>query len=349
MKKGLQGWVEIFKGGKQVDASGREHDGDVLINKAVAAFNATNHEPPAVIGHPKTDDPAYGWVSDLRQVVHNGVAFLEAKFKDVAPDFETLVKAGRYKKRSAAFYPDGSLRHVGFLGAAPPAVKGLANVAFREGEEGPTFEFGESDWSIARVFRSLREWLIEKDGVDTADRIVPDYAINDVQRAADNEAAKDVATDQPLFTEVNTMTEVEKLQQQLAAEKTAREAAEAQAKTFKEQADSATLTFAEAENGRKREMIASAIEQGIKDGKVLPAWKTMGLATFMERLAGVEEKGAVLTFAEGDKTETVDQSQWFNRFLASFSAHPLFTEMAKPVIVPTGTESADFSELTMHV
>ena len=35
-----------------------------------------------------------------------------------------------YEKRSASFYPDGRLRHVGFLGAAPPAVKGLAGIAF---------------------------------------------------------------------------------------------------------------------------------------------------------------------------------------------------------------------------
>ena len=36
-----------------------------------------------------------------------------------------MVEKGRFNKRSAAFYPDGGLRHVGFLGASPPAVKGL--------------------------------------------------------------------------------------------------------------------------------------------------------------------------------------------------------------------------------
>ena len=67
---------------------------------------------------------------------------MEAHFKQVAPEFESLVKSGRFKKRSAAFYQDGSLRHVGWLGAVPPAVKGLADVAFQDGVE--AIEFTEA-------------------------------------------------------------------------------------------------------------------------------------------------------------------------------------------------------------
>lgn len=362
MKKGLQGWVEIFKGGPQYDATGRQHDGDALIDKAVGAFNADQHEPPVVIGHPRTDDPAYAWVSGLRKTVKNGLTVLEATFKDIAPDFESLVQSGSYKKRSAAFYPDGSLRHVGFLGAAPPAVKGLANVAFLEGD-GPCFEFGGSDWSIARVFRSLREWLIEKFDTDTADRIVSDWHINEIQRAAEQDpsTAADApvldqkglngAAQQPLFTEDEDMTELEKLRQQLAIEKLAREKAEGQAKTFKEQADRQTLEFSEADNGRKRQAIAATIDQGIKDGKVLPAWKDMGLQTFMEQLAGVADKGAILEFSEGGKKDPVDPAQWFNRFIATFSAHPLFKDMAAPVTDDNlaFADGGDFSGLTAHV
>lgn len=353
MNKGLAGWVQIFKGGRQRDATGREHDGDALIEKAIATFNGDHHEPPAVIGHPRMDDPAYGWVSGLRKSVSNGVAILEATFKDVDPGFERQVKSGSYKKRSAAFYPDGSLRHVGFLGAAPPAVKGLANVTFREGD-GPCFEFGESDWSIARVFRSLREWLIEKFDADTADRIVSDWHINEIQRAAEHDpstaADAPALAAQPLFTEDIDMTELEKLQQQLATEKQAREQAEAQAKTFKEQVNQQTLEFAEADNSRKRQAIATTIDQGIKDGTILPAWKDMGLQTFMEQLSGVAAKGAILEFAEGNKKDQVDPAQWFNRFVATFSAHPLFKDMAAPVTDDSRTfaDGGDFSGLTQH-
>ena len=129
-------WIPIFKGGRQKDSRGREHDGDALIEKAVKTFNVKEHEPPLVLGHPETNAPAYGWVRGLRRKVRDGVAILEAKVKQVAPEFKAWVNSGAFKKRSASFYQDGRLRHVGFLGAAPPAVKGLPDVSFSgSGEE----------------------------------------------------------------------------------------------------------------------------------------------------------------------------------------------------------------------
>ncbi|MCK4529320.1 hypothetical protein KAW18_18305, partial [candidate division WOR-3 bacterium] len=56
--KGFDDWIEIFKGGKQIDSNGVEHDGDALIDKAIAVFNPGIHEPPAVAGHPKDNAPA---------------------------------------------------------------------------------------------------------------------------------------------------------------------------------------------------------------------------------------------------------------------------------------------------
>jgi hypothetical protein len=135
--KGFDDWIPIFGGGKQTDSMGREHDGDALIEKAVANFNAAKHEPPVVIGHPADNAPAYGWVEGLKKEGR----LLLAKFKQVQPDFAQMVKDGLFKKRSAAFYPDGSLRHVGFLGAMPPAVKGLPDVAFTAGDEAIIVEF----------------------------------------------------------------------------------------------------------------------------------------------------------------------------------------------------------------
>ncbi|MBF0531033.1 MAG: hypothetical protein HQK55_17555, partial [Deltaproteobacteria bacterium] len=49
---GFDDWIEIFRGGSQVDSAGRSHNGDELIDQAVAGFNAVQHEPPVVIGHP---------------------------------------------------------------------------------------------------------------------------------------------------------------------------------------------------------------------------------------------------------------------------------------------------------
>jgi len=56
-----------------------------------------------------------------------------AKIKDLVPEFTEMLKKGLFKKRSIALYPDLALRHIGFLGAVAPAVKGLADIKFNEG------------------------------------------------------------------------------------------------------------------------------------------------------------------------------------------------------------------------
>lgn len=185
--KGFDDWIPIFRGGRQIDSNGMEHDGDALIDKAIAAFNPAINEPSVCIGHPADNAPAFGWVEALKKGADKIGNLLLAKFKQVEPAFADMVKRGLFKKRSAAFYPDGSLRHVGFLGAMPPAVKGLADVAFRDNGQTPvTFEFSDDatrwGWqSLGQLFRSLREWMIEKFDVDTADRVVSNWRIEDIE------------------------------------------------------------------------------------------------------------------------------------------------------------------------
>ncbi|MBW1666851.1 MAG: hypothetical protein JRJ66_02130 [Deltaproteobacteria bacterium] len=161
--KGFDDWIEIFRGGKQTDSEGREHDGDQLIEKAVATFDPRAHEPPLVIGHPRENAPAYGWVEGLATTVRDGVKVLLARFKQVVPEFAQMVEQGLFKKRSASFYPDGRLRHVGFLGAAPPAVKGLQDIGFKE--EGIVFEFASREEAReAQEKRSKRYGIGIKEG-----------------------------------------------------------------------------------------------------------------------------------------------------------------------------------------
>jgi hypothetical protein len=142
--KGLSGWVEIFRGGKQVDSRGRDHDGDRVIDQVVSSYDPDKREAPAVIGHPENDAPAFGWVEGVRKAARDGTAVLEARFKQVQPEFEEMVKAGLFKNRSIAVRRDGSLRHVGFLGAAPPAVPGLKPIEFTDDEDVTVFEFSEN-------------------------------------------------------------------------------------------------------------------------------------------------------------------------------------------------------------
>lgn len=141
--------LHIFRPGRHTAMSGAtiEFTAEMLAATA-AAYDPAKFEAPIVVGHPATDDPAYGWVARL-EVRDDG---LYAWPTQVDAAFTEMVKSGRFKKISASFFtPDAPsnpvpgvyyLRHVGFLGAAAPAVKGLRHPTFSEGDTGvETLEF----------------------------------------------------------------------------------------------------------------------------------------------------------------------------------------------------------------
>lgn len=180
---------EIMKRGKWTASGGQTLDfSEDMLKQAVDAYDPELHEAPIVIGHPKDNGPAYGWIKSLNY--SEGV--LTAEPVQVDAEFAEMVAAGRFKKRSASFYlPDSPanpkpgtlyLRHVGFLGAQPPAVKGLKDVNFSDNEEG-VVEFADS-WAIASLFRRLREWMIGKHGIETADSVLPSYQVESLEAEA---------------------------------------------------------------------------------------------------------------------------------------------------------------------
>lgn len=143
LKKGVPGSVpvEIFRAGKHTSANGKTLDFSESTLKAIAkAYDPALHEAPIVIGHPKHDSPAFGWIGACQT---KGASLFGAA-RQVHADFAEGVRDGLWKKVSASFYlPDATgnptpgqfyLRHVGFLGAQPPSVKGLAAVEFSDGE-----------------------------------------------------------------------------------------------------------------------------------------------------------------------------------------------------------------------
>ncbi|AMO58265.1 hypothetical protein [Endozoicomonas montiporae] len=129
--------IHIFKAGNHTSSQGQSLSfTEDHLKASVEAYDPSLHEAPIVIGHPKGNAPAWGWVSSLSY----GEDGLTASPDQVDANFEELVQAGRFKKVSASFYPPDSannpvpgvfyLRHVGFLGAQPPAIKGLKGVDF---------------------------------------------------------------------------------------------------------------------------------------------------------------------------------------------------------------------------
>lgn len=157
-------WIEIFRAGTHTDMSGKTVTWTVAdIDAIVEKYDPQLHEAPIVIGHPKTNAPAYGWVKALRR---NG-EILEGLMEAVDPAFGDAVEAGYWKKRSISLYPDRSLRHVGFLGATPPAIKGLKDVSFAAEPEAITIDFAttnkEKEHMDPELEEELRRQITERD------------------------------------------------------------------------------------------------------------------------------------------------------------------------------------------
>ncbi len=344
--KGFDDYIPIFRGGKQIDSNGVEHDGDALIDKAIAKFNTAVHEPPACIGHPKDDAPAYGWVSGLKKVADKTGNLLMAKFKQVEPAFAAMAKDGRIKKRSAAFYPDGTLRHVAFLGAMPPAVKGLPDVAFAGGDAA-SFEFSESfAWdSIADVFRRLREWIIETKDQDTADRIIPDWKIDDLRSVANPSADEPQPTNYNAKEDKKNMLFKEKMKAFLgsigfdvskipdeaipgeAPASTGTQFSEADLEKIRTEAEAKGKQKAQAEFAEQQKQtrlstikteIAAFCESLVKAGKITPATVSFGLPEILFSMAEIDNQ---IEFGERKEKSTA-----FDRMKALLeSATPLIT------------------------
>jgi hypothetical protein len=364
--------IQIFKAGKHAAMSGEvlsfsESD----LEASVRAYDPKLHEAPLVIGHPKHDAPAYGWVQALSATGD----FMEAVPHQVDPAFAEMVGAGRFKKVSASFYkPDSPnnpvpgvyyLRHVGFLGAQPPAVKGLKAVEFADAD-GDLVEF--ADWSdalVARLLRRLREWIIGRDGLEEADKVLPDWditALEDEARREDDSrpafadplpplgrpeaagapsggsepqasvgaqfhAPAGASPAEPTHEESNAVT---------PEEKAALEAENAQLKQRLAEADAREKAAAAAK--RHGDHLAYA-EQLVADGKLAPKHKDAVVA-FLDFADG----DAPLEFGEGDAKQPLAGA--FKSFLGDLPKVVEFGETAtkRKAGQQSGGDSVDYGE-----
>jgi hypothetical protein len=205
--------LQIFKSGSHTATSGVTITfSEVDVAATAANYNPALHEAPLVVGHPTADLPAYGWVAGLSFA--DGV--LSALPRDVDADFAELVNTRRFGKISASFYePDSPnnpvqgiyyLRHVGFLGAQPPAVKGLKNPQFADSDDELVICFECSTPAV--------EFSTGDKPVMTPEQIAAKEAeLNQRQEQMDAEKAE-LATKQIAFSEQES-----KLHQQLAKTK----------------------------------------------------------------------------------------------------------------------------------
>lgn len=344
--------IEIFRPGRHTAMNGKTIDfSDDMLKATADAYDPALHEAPAVVGHPKTDAPAYAWTSALAY----GGDRLTATLDQIEPAFAEMVRGGRFKKISASFYPPDApsnpkpgvyyLKHVGFLGAAPPAVKGLKPAAFAAAEEQiefvETFDFADNamDWpwvlrSIARLFRGWRDSLIADKGVEAANATVSDWDIQSIEDAA----ARAETLQQPSYAQrENTVTTqpAATTAQELADRETKLKAAEDKLKTD-------ATAFAERQKTARATEDAALIDQLVKAGKVAPAIKPELLA-FMARL----DAGETVAFAEGADAPKLTERDWFRALLGKSGKIVEFGEHSKsdgdPETVPS--DSVEFAEM----
>jgi len=133
--------IKLMRPGSFTSVEGTKVDfNEALLQGAANAYDAVSDPAPIVVGHPQLDAPAFGWIKDV--VYQDGHLCVLPDPAKLDATFAEAVRAGRYSKVSGRFYlPDDPnnpkpgrlyLKHVGFLGAAAPAVKGLGTVAFSE-------------------------------------------------------------------------------------------------------------------------------------------------------------------------------------------------------------------------
>jgi len=294
--------IEIFRAGTHTTTAGSTLSfSESDLAAIAAAYDPARHEAPIVVGHPKLDAPAYGWIGGLR--VENGRLVAEPRQLD--PAFAEMVEAGRFKKVSAAFYSPTSpgnptpgsyhLKHLGFLGAQPPAVKGLRQIEFSEVEGVEVVEFG--DWwawsTVSRLLRGLREWLITGSGQEVADRVLPNDQITSLEEQAARELMQ---PDQPMpaFAEAQRLVAEVQRQAEADAQRRATELAEREQRLAAREAE-----FAERDAATRRAEDVALVDRLVGEGRLLPANRASVLA-FMAHLDPATE----VQFAEGEPAST---------------------------------------------
>jgi hypothetical protein len=152
------------------------------LQQIVENYQPEKRKVPLVIGHPQIDSPAYGWVDKFELAADDR---LWAHVNEVEQTFATMLSKKMFTDRSAKVLtkPDGTkqILHIGFLGAHPPAVEGLKPVELGEPEgEAIEVELGGFyfDSQIVSLARNIREYILERDGVEVADRVVPTWMLD---------------------------------------------------------------------------------------------------------------------------------------------------------------------------
>ncbi len=326
--------LHIFKPGQWTTAAGEVIEFSQADLLATAkAYDPKKSKAPLVIGHPKVDHPAKGWTVSLSATERG----LFAAADKVDPEFAESVRAGSYGTVSAKFYrpTDANnpvpgvwyLRHIGFLGAQLPGVKGLDDPEFAEGEDGCVcfqegVAFGEWDaMTSANLWRNLRDWMVSKFGLEEADKALPNYDVRALELGAaeDINEARHAAGAPAAFAENPAITTQPPQESAVTEEEAARLREENAAKDR----EIASMRAAEAE--RKNASVLAdnvAFAESMASEARIPAALTKQVAAIGAQLQATPD----VEFGEGDAKKPLHES--FRDFVRALPKQVEFGEQA---------------------
>lgn len=334
--------IKMLKPGKFRDMKGIEINLTAEdLAATAAAYDPNLYAAPMVIGHPQVNHPAYGKVVG----VDFSAGFLNGEPGQVDPNFEQVVNGGYYDRVSLSLFSPTSPanpkpgvwypRHLGFLGAAAPAVPGLGTVSFAENDEGVinlSIDLGSwNDRTIARMFRNVKNFMIEKFGKEEADKVLDEWDLETITEEALRPEPPVEIQSEPAFAEhkqgggnMLTAEQIAALEAENATLKTALKANVTGA------AHAANVAFAEGL---------------VKDGKVVAANKAAVIAV-LDFAAGVIE-GDTIEFGEGDAKQAKPPVDILQDLFASGPKIIDFAELGGhegPGVEDTGKIPADLAK-----
>ena len=338
MANPFDNWIDVFRAGNHTDSNGTSRAFSEADLDSVVANHSAEDAAPIVVGHPKTNDPAFGWTSKLRRVGDR----LQAMFNEVAPEFSDAVGKGHYKKRSVRIGSDDKggwkLLHVGWLGATPPAISGLSALNYETPETYIDFEMADSFTPnvVSRSFRRLREWLLDHFDAATADRVLPSSEIDALDEHARTQLARQL--DNPdnnppsSFSKPDNPKDNPEEGDNAVADKNP-DTKQLQADLDKANAENKRLSkqVADHSHTERRSVCQALVDTAVDEHKLSPA-QAAGLPDFMASLPAGDE--AQIDFSVGEnKTRRATPSEFFADFVKALPEQAelksLATEKAK--------------------
>ncbi len=337
----LTQWIEMFRTGKHPGTGAlADHTFTAAdLDQIVANFSADNPIPHAIT-HKQMYSP-FAFAQGVAMKREGDSIWMQSD--QINPEFQKLVDAGALYERSVELDFDKEkgwhMLRVAWLGAEPPAVQGLAPVQMAAASDQVTsFALNWSDvqqsWTVAKVFRRLRDWMIAQHGTEQADQVFSEWEMNDLARnAMDRERDYDQQGEAGvgLFTKSGgSMTEQEKAALIAQAKADGREAVQAEfaqkEAQFEKDRAAWQAQLAEQAQAQKKAAFSKKVETALKGGKLTPA-QAEGMLEFALALP---DEQPMAQFSRGGAVVKESPYGWFSHYIDGL-----------PVQVPMATGSGD--------